>query len=76
MNQKVTLNLSEQFDLFKEFMKKLINLVIFISAFVSNAQRTMFGSQNNFVAPVIPFQAPAIDTHGLVLYLDAANPAS
>jgi hypothetical protein len=36
----------------------------------------MFGSQNKFMAPVIPVQAPAIDTNGLVLYLDAANPAS
>jgi hypothetical protein len=57
-------------------MKKLITLFILLSAFISNGQRTMFGSQNKYVAPVIPFQAPAIDTNGLILYLNAANPAS
>ena len=32
-------------------MKKLITLVIVLSAFIGSAQRTMFGSQNNYVAP-------------------------
>jgi hypothetical protein len=36
----------------------------------------MFGSNNNYVAPVTPFQAPAIVTGSLKLYLDAANPSS
>ena len=29
----------------------------------------MFGGQNNYVALVIPFQAPAVVTNGLVFYL-------
>ncbi|MFM1947067.1 MAG: Synechococcus phage [Bacteroidota bacterium] len=57
-------------------MKTLIILAILLSAFISNAQRTMFGAQNNYVAPVVPFQAPPIVTNGLVLYLDAGNYAS
>jgi hypothetical protein len=57
-------------------MKKILTLVIVVTTFVSNAQRTMFGSQNNYVAPIIPFLAPAIVTNGLVLYLDAANSTS
>ena len=36
----------------------------------------MFGGQNKYVAPVVPFQAPAIVTSGLLLNLDAANPLS
>jgi uncharacterized protein (TIGR02145 family) len=35
-------------------MKKIITLTLLISAFVSNAQRTMFGAQNNYVAPELP----------------------
>ena len=35
-------------------MKNLITLVIVLSAFIGNAQRTMFGSQNNYVAPTGP----------------------
>jgi hypothetical protein len=57
-------------------MKKLLILFFFFSAFNSNAQRTMFGAQNNYVTPIIPFQAPAVVTNGLVLYLDASNPDS
>ena len=57
-------------------MKKLLTILFFLSALTSNTQRTMFGAQNNYVAPVIPFQAPAVVTSGLVLYLDAANPSS
>lgn len=57
-------------------MKRIITLIFLLSAFVSNAQRTMFGSNNNYVVPVTPFQAPAIVTNGLKLYLDAANPNS
>jgi hypothetical protein len=36
-------------------VKILFTLAIILSAFVSNAQRTMFSSQNNYVAPVVPF---------------------
>jgi len=35
-------------------MKKIITLVIVLSAFFGNAQRTMFGAQNNYVAPTGP----------------------
>ena len=35
-------------------MKKIITLVFVISAFISNGQRTMFGAQNNYVAPTGP----------------------
>ncbi len=33
-------------------MKKIITLFLVLSAFIGNAQRIMFGSQNNYVAPV------------------------
>ena len=58
-------------------MKRIITLVFVLSAFVANAQRTMFGSNNNYVAPAAPFQAPAFVTgSSLKLYLDAATPSS
>jgi hypothetical protein len=57
-------------------MKKIFILLILFSAFISNAQQSFFKGNNNYVAPIIPFQAPAIITNGLVLNLDAGNPAS
>jgi hypothetical protein len=60
-------------------MKKLLTILFIISAFISNAQRTMFSRQNKYVAPdaaAVPFQAPAIATTDLLLYLDAENPSS
>jgi len=36
-------------------MKQILTLAIILYAFSSDAQRTMFGSQNNYVAPVVPF---------------------
>ena len=54
-------------------MKKLLTILFIISAFNSNAQRTMFGSNNNYVAPEIPV---TLITTDLLLYLDADNPAS
>jgi hypothetical protein len=57
-------------------MKKLITILFFFTAFISNAQRTMFGGQNNYVAPVIPFQAPDIISTGLIAYLDASDVSS
>ena len=54
-------------------MKKIFTLLFLFSAFISNAQRTMFTGQNNYVAPVGP---PALVTAGLVLNLDAGNTTS
>ena len=45
-------------------MKKLFTLVLLMSAFVSHAQRTMFGAQNNYVAPTGP-SAPVLVTTSL-----------
>jgi len=57
-------------------MKKLITLILLSTAFISNAQRAMFGGNNNYAAPVIHFQAPVIITNGLISNLDAGNPSS
>ena len=54
-------------------MKKLFTLLFLLTAFHANAQRTLFGGQNNYVAPVAP---PSLVTAGLVLNLDAGNAAS
>ena len=54
-------------------MKKIFTLLFLLSAFTSHAQRTLFGGQNNYVAPVGP---PALVTTGLVLNLDAGNASS
>ncbi len=49
-------------------------------SFSSFAQRTLFGGQNNYVAPVAP--VPLVPTgtnpvtNGLILYLDATRSAS
>jgi hypothetical protein len=56
-------------------MKSLITILFIFSAFISNAQRTMFGGQNNYVAPVIP-SGPSIVSNGLVFNVDAANTSS
>ena len=56
-------------------MKKIITILFFFTAFISNAQRTMFSGQNNFVAPVV-VAPPALVTEGLVLNLDAGNASS
>ena len=57
-------------------MLKLISIFFILVAFFSNAQRTMFGAQNNFVAPLIVNQTSIGNTTGLVLYLDADNSSS
>ena len=54
-------------------MKKFFTIILILFAFIANAQRTMFGGQNNYIAPLVP---PNITTSGLILYLDASNPAS
>jgi hypothetical protein len=41
-------------------MKNILALLIVLSAFIGNAQRTMFGSQNNYVAPVLSAAAPVL----------------
>ena len=55
-------------------MKKFLTLLLLLLAFTSHAQRTMFGSNNNYVAPAVPPVAPV--TTGLILYLDATKSAS
>ena len=54
-------------------MKKLFTLLFLLTACYANAQRTLFGGNNNYVAPQAP---PALVTAGLVLHLDAGNSAS
>ena len=54
-------------------MKKLFTISFIVLAFVSNAQRTMFGGNNNYVAPVV---SARIITTDLLLYLDAGNTSS
>ena len=51
-------------------MKKLITLLFVFSVFATNAQRTLFTSQNKYVAPVAYAN---IITTDLLLYLDASN---
>lgn len=57
-------------------MKKHITILILFIAFISNAQRTMFGGNNNYVKPVVASQNSPTVTNGLVLNLDAGNPSS
>ena len=58
-------------------MKKNLTLFFLFVAFISNAQRTLFGGNNNYVAPAAAvYQGPAIVTSDLLLNLDAENPAS
>lgn len=54
-------------------MKKLFTILFILHAFFSTAQKGMFIGHNNYVAPLVP---PTITTSGLILYLDASNPAS
>ncbi len=49
-------------------MEKILTISFLLFAFLSNAQKTMFGAQNNYVAPVTP---PSLVTNGLLLYLNA-----
>lgn len=54
-------------------MKLLYTLPLLFLVSISYGQRTMFGGQNNYVAPAGP---PSLVTAGLVLDLDAGNSAS
>jgi len=61
-------------------MKKIITLIILLSTFNTNAQRTMFGSQNNYVTPPFVFVNVPTGTNPvtteLKMYLDATRSAS
>jgi len=50
-------------------MKILLTILFVYSAFYSNAQRTLFGVNNNYVAPVAP---AAVPTNNLILNLNAS----
>jgi len=54
-------------------MKNIFTILFLLLAFISNAQRTMFGGNNNYVGPVVTSR---IITSDLLLYLDAANTSS
>jgi len=56
-------------------MKKIFTILFLLNAFVSNAQRTIFSGQNNYVAMPTVSSSPII-TNGLVFNVDAANVSS
>ena len=51
-------------------MKKLITFLFFLSAFASNAQRTMFWGLNNYVRPIAPAETSDdnLVTNNLILW--------
>jgi uncharacterized protein (TIGR02145 family) len=52
-------------------MKKLITLFLLSTAFISNAQRAMFGGQNNYIAPAGPTtQTPSVTSAGGRIWMD------
>ena len=55
-------------------MKKLITILFFFTAFISNAQESFFRGNNNYVVPLAPPVTTV--TTGLILYLDATKSAS
>ncbi len=59
-------------------MKTLLTLFFLLTALLSNAQRTLFGVNNNYVVPVAPAVPTGTNpvTNGLILYLDASRSAS
>jgi hypothetical protein len=61
-------------------MKNLIIITFMISSFISTAQRSMFGSQNNLVAPATSTPVTSNPgsgvTGGVVIELDASNASS
>ena len=56
-------------------MKKIFTIIYLLLAYSSNAQRTMFSGQNNYVAPEVA-PGSSIVTNGLVFNVDAANTSS
>ena len=57
-------------------MKKILAISFLLLTFIANAQKTMFGAQNNYVAPGTTTPRSGISTTDLLLYLDADNPNS
>lgn len=58
-------------------MKKLFTILFILTAFFSNAQRTMFTRNNNLVGPLLPVPTGANPvTNNLILYLDATRATS
>ena len=57
-------------------MKRIFTLLFIFLAIVANAQRKTFHMNGYYLSAIIPYQAPLIVTNGLLLNLDAANPAS
>jgi hypothetical protein len=58
-------------------MKKLFILLFTLLSLITNAQQSFFRGNNNYQAPSpLLFQPPVIVQPGLILNLDAANPAS
>lgn len=51
-------------------------ILLLLSVVVSHAQHSFFRGTNIYVAPAIVAQDPPVITGGLILNLDAANPAS
>lgn len=71
----------EQFVHFNFYLlKRLLTIFPFFVAFAANAQRTLFGRNNNYVVPVVPVTLVPTGinpvTNGLILYLDATRTAS
>ena len=56
-------------------MKNIFTILYLLLAFISNAQRTMFSGQNNYVTPEVA-QGSSIVTNGLIFNVDAANTTS
>ena len=49
-------------------MKKLFTILFLLAASIANAQESFFKGNNNYTAPAsAPFQAPGIETAGLIL---------
>jgi len=59
-------------------MKTILTLLFLLTSLLSNAQRTLFGGNNNYVVPVAPAVPTGTNpvTNGLILYLDATRSAS
>ena len=68
------LNLASVYN--NTIMQKQFTIFFLFLVCSSNAQRTMFGGNNNYVRPVIASQSAETVTNGLVLNLDASNTAS